>query len=284
MDNSVATSIWIKECNKRNIPTGFHFYNGTQSPLVYQLLADSFNPRKWFLGGASQLIQLKKCKTYNDQQLVLTGDIFNDTVVNCDRKGIKSRIRNIAGIEAGAKLIVIVSAYVASDFSLDKKKELFQSVYSAADSSGYKIIIKAHPNEDIIEMKQQMAAWGINAFVFQFESIRDVFISSDIACMYFSEAAQQAMIVEVPVISLVPEEFIVDFDKHWNYYSSGAVEFVPLGSSPQKAIQKITNDPDYRENLLLRARVFCENNFGKCDGNNAKRFAESINQMVKSVS
>ncbi|MFZ6024742.1 MAG: hypothetical protein ACOYVG_09875 [Bacteroidota bacterium] len=284
MDNSVATSVWIKECNKRNIPTIFHFYNGTQSPIVFQLLADSFNPTKWFLGGRSQMEKLAKCKSYNSQQLVLTGDIFNDMVVNCNKKHIREKIRSLAGIEESSKLIVIISSYIASDFSIEKKKNLFQSVYEAAGFTGHKVVIKAHPNEDILLLKQQMKEWGIEAFLFHYESIRDVFIAADIVCMYFSESAQQAMMVEIPVISLVPEEMLSNLDKHWNYYSSGAVEFVSLGSSPKNAIQKIANNSVYREQLLHRARIFCENNFGKCDGNNAKRFASAVDIIVKGVS
>jgi hypothetical protein len=98
--------------------------------------------------------------------------------------------------------------------------------------------------------------------------------------MYFSEAAQQAMLIEVPVISLVPSEMKVSFDKHWNYYSSGAVEFVPLGDDPSETISKVVSDSNFRKALIDRAKRYTEKLLGKSDGNNAKRFAETVHSYI----
>ena len=281
MDNSVATAIWMDECRKRKIPTVFHFYNAILSPIVYHTLLESVHPTAWLLGGESQLKHFSSIDSVRNNRFYVTGDIFADTVVNCDNQSIRKNIRKIAGLSEEDKVVVLVSSYIVSEFSSKFKRILFQSVINSCKLLNYKVIIKGHPNEEISQLRKEMAEWDLDAFVFHHENIRDVFISADLVCMYFSEAAQQAMLVEVPVISLVPSEIVDSFDKHWNYYSSGAVEFVPLGEDPSNAISRVISDSSYRAQLLKRAKDYCEKLLGKCDGKNAKRFAEIVDSLVK---
>jgi hypothetical protein len=168
-----------------------------------------------------------------------------------------------------------------SEFSKLSKKILFQSVINSANFLGHKVIIKAHPNENLKLLKDELKDWGLNAFIFQYENIRDIIISGDIVCMYYSEAAQQAMILEVPVISLVPLEMLEAFDKHWGYYSSGAVKFIPLGHDPTEVISNYISDNNFKKNQIELANVFVENNFGKKDGKNAKRFADKVLEIIQ---
>lgn len=280
MDNSVATSVWIEECRTRGIPSLFHFYNAVKSPIVYQTLLESIHPTAWLLGGQSQLSEFSRIKQAEHHQFFLTGDIFADTVVNCDRQQIRKTIREQCSAEEHDIVVVLVSSYIVSEFSIDAKRELFQSVFASTSSLGYKIIIKAHPNENIDVLREEMSMWGIDAFIFHHENIRDVFIASDLACMYFSEAAQQAMLIDVPVISLVPSEMKESFDKHWNYYSSGAVEFIPLGDDPSETISKVVSDADFRKALIDRAKRYTEELLGQSDGNNAERMAEVVHSFI----
>jgi hypothetical protein len=281
LDNSVATSVWMNECKKRKIPSVFHFYNAAQSPIVYRTLLESVNPTAWLLGGVSQLNKFEEIQSEKNNRFYITGDIFTDTVVNCDKESIRKNIREIAGLSEEDTVVVLVSSYVVSEFSSESKKMLFQSVIRASISLGYKVIIKAHPNEGKGLLKKELEEWGLDAFIFHRENIRDVFISADLVCMYFSEAAQQAMLVEVPIISLVPSGIVDSFDKHWSYYSSGAVEFVPLGEDPSNAISRVISDSSYRAELLKRAKDYSEKLLGKCDGKNAKRFAGIVDSIIK---
>lgn len=280
MDNSVATTAWIDECRTRGIPSLFHFYNAVKSPIVYQSLLESLHPSAWLLGGEIQLNEFSRINQAKNHQFYLTGDIFADTVVNCERHEIRKTIREQCKANEKETVVVLVSSYIVSEFSFDAKRELFQSVFSSAYSLGYKVIIKAHPNENIDMLRAEMSMWGIDAFIFHHESIRDVFIASDLVCMYFSEAAQQAMLIGVPVISLVPSGMKESFDKHWNYYSSGAVEFIPLGDDPSETIFELVSNPDFRKALIDRAKRYTEELLGKSDGNNAKRFAEVVHSFI----
>lgn len=278
MDNSVATSVWINECNQKNIPTFFHYYNAALSPLVYKLLLESFQPKVWLLGGKKQMEFFKSMDSARNYQV--TGDIFADTIVKCDKESIRKVIKDKINIRGEEKVVVLVSSYIVADFTIERKKMLFQSVALSAAQLDMQLVVKAHPNENLETLLSEMDSWDVKAPIFQTESIRDVFIAADVVCMYFSEAAQQAMLVGVPVISLIPEEMVDDFDKHWNYYSSGAVEHVPLGSSPLNAIKGIVFDESIRAKLLTKASDYTKGVLGKNDGNNASRFAEKVHTFI----
>jgi hypothetical protein len=279
MDNSVATSVWINECNQKDIPTFFHYYNAALSPIVYKLLLESFQPKVWLLGGKKQLEFFKRVDPARNYQV--TGDMFADTIVKCDKEAIRKVIKDKFNIRGEEKVVVLVSSYIVADFTIERKKMLFQSVALSAAQLDMQLVVKAHPNESLETLLSEMDSWDVKAPIFQTESIRDVFIAADVVCMYFSEAAQQAMLVGVPVISLIPEEMVDDFDKHWNYYSSGAVEHVPLGSSPLSAIKGIVFDESIRAKLLTKASDYTMGVLGKNDGNNASRFAEKVQTFIK---
>lgn len=278
MDNSVATSVWIDKCEMQSIPTFFHYYNAALSPIYYRLLLDSFKPTGWMLGGKRQMEYFRKVEPSNNYYL--SGDMFADTIVRCDRGEIRKSIKDKVGIADESKVIVLVSSYIVADFTIERKKMLFQSVATSAAELGMYLIVKAHPNENLEMLTSEMKLWNIKAPIFQTENIRDVFIAADVVCMYFSEAAQQAMLIGVPVISLIPDEMVDDFDKHWDYFSSNAIEHVSLGSSPSIVIEKIMNDEAYRENLVEMAYSYTENLLGELDGNNAIRFAEIVDSVI----
>jgi hypothetical protein len=278
MDNSVATSVWISKCEMQSIPTFFHYYNAALSPIVYRLLLESFNPTGWMLGGKRQMKYFREVEP--SKNYYLSGDMFADTIVKCDRGVIRKSIKDRIGIAGESKVIVLVSSYIVADFTIERKKMLFQSVATSAAELGMQLIVKAHPNENLETLTSEMKIWDIQAPIFQTENIRDVFIAADVVCMYFSEAAQQAMLIGVPVISLIPDEMVDDFDRHWDYFSSQAIDHVSLGSSPSIVIKKIVNDDAYRENLIGRAYSYTENLLGKLDGNNARRFADIVDSVL----
>ena len=93
MDNSVATTVWMNECKKRNIPTIFHFYNAVKNKIAYQILLESLAPSAWLLGGESQLSYFSNNILSNKSKFSVTGDIFIDTVLNCNKKVIRKTTR-----------------------------------------------------------------------------------------------------------------------------------------------------------------------------------------------
>lgn len=281
MDNSIATATWLEQCKKNKIPTFFYFYNAVKSPVIYRLLYETYSPTAWILGGERQKEHFIEISNKQESQYFVVGDIFADSIVLCDKVKIRKQIRSEINASEDEKIIVLASSYIVADFTRDRKKNLFQSVYEATLKLGVKLIIKAHPNENIILLKEEMKLWNIEAHIFHTENIRDVFLAADMVVMYFSEAAQQAMLLGLPVISIIPEEMVDSFDKHWDYFSSGAVEFVPLGKSPMEAIRNIFFSNGCREQLIERGFTFIKKMLGNSDGKNAERFAHAVNFIIR---
>jgi hypothetical protein len=281
MDNSVATGVWMDQCKANNIPSFFHFYNATLSPILYRMLLDSYHPTAWLLGGTGQIKYFKEADRENQNNFIATGDMFADTIVRCNKSEIRNQMRSKKSISADKKVAIILSCYIIADFTEARKKTLFQTVAKAVKELGMELVIKAHPNEELAVLEKQMREWDVEASIFHTDNIRDVFLAGDIVCMYNSEAAQQAMLVGVPVVSLVTDEMVQVFDKNWNYYSSGAVQFVPLGESPLNTIRDIIYDEKCRKNLLNKALVYTKEVLGGADGYNAHRFAEIVKSIVR---
>lgn len=273
-DNSINTCAWMSVCEERSIPSFLHFYNAVLSPVIYQLLVDSFKPTAWLLGGERQMNKFKEIK--NAENYFITGDIFLDAIVSANHQHNLMKVKNSHGILSETKNIVLLSSYVTDDYTEERKRTIFTLVDGAARQLGVSLIVKAHPNEDIAVLKSQMKVWKINRPILHSENLLNLLFTSDLVCMYMSEAAQQAMSVGVPVLSLVPAEISLDLDKHWGYYSSGAVAWVPLGEDPKSFIADLLFDHHSRQNLISKGYEYIDLCVGKRDGNNAKRMVEVV--------
>jgi len=273
-DNGINTCAWMRVCEQQSIPSFIHFYNSVLTPAIYQLLIDSFEPTAWLLGGSRQFDKLKGIK--DAKNYFITGDILLDLIASTDRQLSDMTIKCKLGISFESKVIVLLSSYVTDDYTEERKRSIFTLVDSAARELGVSLIVKAHPNEDIQVLHHQMEEWKISRPILHSESLLDILFDSDLVCMYTSEAAQQAMSVGVPVLSMVPAEISADLDKHWGYLSSGAVAYVPLGEDPTEVIADLLFNHQSRLELINKGYAHIEASAGKGDGNNAKRIVDVV--------
>ena len=280
VDNGTATATWIDIANQRGIPTFYHFYNALKSTFSYRLLWECLAPTTWILGSARQERFFRDSGAPESHRFYVSGDMFADTIVRCDRSAISQSIREKAGIKPGEKVVMLLSAYVLADFTLETKRVLFQTVANGAASIGARLVVKAHPNENLELLQQQLRDWGLQAPVFHHESIRDVLLGSDLACMYASEAAQQAMLGGVPVIALLPDQIRKEMDLHFDYFSTGAVAFLALGDDAAPAMRSLLFDEGRRSAQIERGYAHAEASLGKRDGRNAERFAGIIREFL----
>lgn len=281
MDNSAATAMWFDACRLKNIPHFYYYYNAAISPVVYKLLADSYKPTAWIFGGERQK---KLFQTLNSgaPEIRVAGDIFADSIVKCDKTAIRNKIRESVNISADEKVVVLISSYIIADLTEKRKEQLFTSAFNACHELGCRLIVKAHPNENLEVLKKEMISWGIHDIpVLYTENIRDVFLASDLVYMYFSEAAQQAMLIGLPIISVIPDEMVEPLNKHWDYYSTNAVAHVTLGTSVTTIIRKYIFDVEDRNKLIQAGYTYVQNVLGMNDGKNAHRFAENILSFIE---
>jgi len=276
-DNGINTCAWMRACEKHLIPSFLHFYNAALTPMIYKMMIDSFNPTAWMLGGDRQFKKFKELK--DDVNCFITGDIFLDQIVNSEHLKLGAEVKRKLGISFNSKVIVLMSSYVIDDFTEERKRILFTTVDIAVKKLGFSLVIRPHPNENIQVLHEQMKDWNISGIASLNESLMNILFASDLVCMYYSEVAQQAMSVGIPVLSLVPDDLSADWDKHWGYYSSGAVKHFSLGEDPALVISDLISDHDSRQHLINKGFEYVKNSFGERDGNNAKRFVD----VVKSI-
>lgn len=274
LDNGFNTCAWMRACEVYSIPSFLHFYNAVLTPAMYQMMLDSFKPTAWLLGGSRQF---KKFKELNGEgNFYITGDIFADEIAKADRINLGKNIKKKLGISYHSRVIVLMSSYVTDDFTYERKRTLFTSVDAAVGKLGLSLIIRPHPNENVQVLNKQIEDWKINCSVINNETLLNTLFASDLVCMYYSEVAQQAMSVGVPVLSLVPDALSFDFDKHWGYYSSGAVKQWSLGEDPTVGISELLDNKELRHSLINKGFEYVEINSGERDGNNAKRFVDVV--------
>lgn len=281
MDNSIATSVWLTETKQKSIPNFFHYYNASLLPVVYKLLLKSYDPTIWLLGGKRQLQLFKSIKGLNNSNYVIVGDLFVDTVVNCDKLEINKKIRFKYSLKLESKIVVLLSSYVYGAFTEQIKEIFFKMVYLASKDLNLCLIIKSHPNENIQLLKSQLEQWGIVAKISLDDNIRDISIVSDVIIMNFSEAAQQAMLVGTPIISVVSNELKEVYDRHWDYFSTNSVDFIPLGEDIKPKLSNLISNKVYKENLIQNAFKYTEDLFGSNDGHNSIRFAKILDFHIK---
>jgi|GEM_PF-3887632 len=281
MDNSAATAMWFEACKIKKIPHFYYYYNAAISPVVYRLLADSYKPTAWIFGGERQK-KLFQAFNSDTSELRVVGDIFADAIVKCDKAAIRNKIRESIKVSADQKIVVLISSYIIADLTEQRKEQLFTSAYNACNELGCRLIVKAHPNESLEKLKKEMTSWGIHDVpVLYTENIRDVFLASDLVYMYFSEAAQQAMLVGIPVISAIPDEMVQPLNKHWDYYSNNAVAHVTLGTNVTAEIRRYIFEGADRTKLINAGFTYVQNFLGMNDGKNANRFAENILSFIE---
>ena len=282
MDNSIANSVWMNACQARKIPTFFYFYNATAVPYTFKMQVDSYAPTVWVLGGEKLLERFKNAFSKNhpigNSELKVVGDLYLDVVQAASKKCIKKNLIKKYEINSNKKIITIISSYITSDFTSEIKRQIFLEVNSFVKKADCVLLIKAHPNEDIDKLKSEIKEWGISGFLIYQESLLEVLLCTDLMVMYFSESAQQAMQLGIPVISIINRDFESMFDGVWGYYSSGAVEVIGLDEDISDVLKRHLYLGVDRSGLIKRGREYAEKNFGS--GDVSKKFAEIVRSHI----
>jgi hypothetical protein len=279
-DNSISSTVLINKLKDIKIPSFYNFYNGLSIDIIYyDLQIYSQKPDYWLFGGKAHLDAFRKRnKLINNYHIV--GDPINDLMLNCDISKEKITIRNKYKFSPSDKIIVLISSYISADFNIERKKILFNSVSRAVKKLGYKLIIKAHPNENIKFLKELLNQLGISDPLFVYENIIEIFKMADLVCLFFSESAQQAMVLQKPIISILPSELLESYDKHWAYYSSHAVYHVPMGDDPTGVIDDLINDPSKRNLQIEYGNTFADYYLNTKSENVTKKIYDFVESKI----
>jgi len=194
------------------------------------------------------------------RRLAVMGDPRSHAVRRVPRDQMRTEVLRDFGLSADRPLLVIVSKYASVLFSSVEKEGFYRTVIQALhrlDRSH--VVVKAHPNEDLALLREQLRAWGWpDALVTQSYDIHRLFRAATAAIMITSMAGIEAMTLECPVVAVQTKS--KDFEgKHMPpYVRERAVERVDAGDPQTLAavLGRLIADPAARDDLVARGGRF----------------------------
>ena len=184
-------------------------------------------------------------------------------------------VRRDFGLAPGRRLIVLVSKYVSLLFSAPEREALFRTMCGAARQlPDVDVVVKVHPNEDLVRLRQQVAEWDWpRAILTKDYDIHRLFAVADAAVMVTSMAGLEAMALGCPVVAVqTPGK---DFEGAYMppYVSAGSVPRVDLGDPDglTATLRRLLDDREHRSAVIELGRVFASSYVHLADGRLAER-------------
>src|SRR5207245_2417852 len=119
------------------------------------------------------------------------------------------------------------------------------------------VVVKAHPNENLKLLRDQVAGWGWReAVLTQDADIHRLFGAADAAVMVTSMAGIEAMAMGCPVIAVQTPGKDFEGGGMPAYVSEGAVERVDMGDAKalETVLRRLVTDRSARAALVYRGR------------------------------
>lgn len=210
------------------------------------------------------------------EKIEVVGDLRFDEYIKNQFDKEQIILKN--SLEDKTKYILLISTYVSTSVPYKEKKEAFKLVSSALRSlPGYKLLIKAHPNENIETLRSQLQEWGIQGKVVEGNLQEFIFISEAIA-QTFSMSGLEAIVLNKPVLVINPQEI---YEKHIPYIKNKAAIGINSSDSFIENIKRLERGGQFKKELLERSRKFCEQYIGMLDGKASLRAADKIIEIIK---
>ena len=158
---------------------------------------------------------------------------------------------------------------------------MLESINNSVRNLGLTLIIKAHPNENHLSLIKLVEKIDKNIPIYYYDNIFDIFLISDLVCMFNSEAAQLAMLLKIPVLSLLPNNLVEIYDSHWQYYSTNAVAFLELSKNPTRIIKNLIFDDEIRFSQIKNGSLYLNSYSDVTSGPSNNLFFDIINSKSK---
>jgi glycosyltransferase involved in cell wall biosynthesis len=218
-------------------------------------------------------------------RIAVVGDPRSDAARRLPRARLRAEVARALGLPGDERpLLVLVSKYVSVLFSPTEKEAFYRTVHAALGAlDGARVVVKAHPNEDVGLLRRQAAAWGwpADSAVTQAYDIHRLFAAADAAIMVTSMAGTEAMALGCPVVAVqTPGK---DFEGAYMppYVSEGAVARVDLDDAAAlgRTLRQVLGDAAVREELIERGRKFSARYLNPVDGRLAERVLAVVDEI-----
>ena len=282
MDGSISTSTCINYFRSRGAPTFFYLYNPIQSRAFYSSVLALLAPSCWLVAGeiqSSNLIEITGQKL-DGAEIKVVGDVSsgdgNKEIIELSSREVFGEVYE----QSSKKTVLALSSYVSQEFTVEMKRIYFQSIYLSTRDQDISLVIKPHPNENVDTLRSQLSEWKVNATVLNCMSIESALSLADVMVMQFSESAFAAFKKGIPVVSICRANQLTSFDRHWSFYSSGAVRHVEIGELFSELISELIYSDESRGNLIKDASKYLKAAI-KYSGNDAvNRLCNEVHQKI----
>ncbi len=273
----------LQLCQKLGIKTSYYLYN----PLLFTvdfwtpILLDSVHSDTLMTG--TDFMKAKLCESgqYDPKDVFRIGDVLLNSGDKPDRAQIKARVLGPHGIRPTDQVVMAISGYVAQDLTIGKKRRFLTGIASAVQRiPGAKLIVKAHPNENLAELKQHLKEWGIEAPVMHTDSLKDLLHSSDLACMMFSQAGLEVVLSGTPLLIIQEPVMIAGYDAWMPFIAQGAASYVPDTDDPHDTIRALLLDESKRNQQIEAGRRFAERYISVLDGASDQHVVEAVQAIL----
>lgn len=206
-----------------------------------------------------------------ESRVVVTGSPRFDLIFNREwatRETLKKRLQ----IDPAYKIAV----YATQPLGGARIREVAAiTLNGLAKIEGLFLLIMLHPYERK-EPYQQLAASNARCRVIPFGevSLYDALNAADLFVTSFSTAALEAMMFNVPVVTVEP------FPPNFSYSKSGAVFAARTAEELAGLARRILTEEDFRRAVLAKARPFLEK-YCETDGSSARRLFQELETLSR---
>lgn len=206
-----------------------------------------------------------------EKKITIVGDSRFDDYF--DHKFIKEKIINKYNLKTKDRYILLISTYISSTIPYSEKKLAFQLVSEAVKNlKNYKLLIKAHPNEDLNVLASQIKEWRIKGTIAS-GNIQDFLYISEAVCQTFSMSGLEAIVFNRPVFIINPKD---TYEKHIPYIKNNAAIGIFSPKELVKYINLLDKNQSFKRNIIKQSKIFCKRYLGLLDGKSSKRIVKKV--------
>ena len=287
-DVGLHSMIMARLCEAKRIPIIFYVYNPVlfTVPFWTRLLLESVRARYVFAATQHMADVFQKTGRFPQENLRVVGDVFASKV-GAEELGIaRKKWREELGVRGAGKLVLALSFFVGPDISETQKRRFLRCTSDGVkEVEGARLIVKAHPNEDKALLTRMLAEEGVEPiFVAHTESLRELLLASDAACMVYSQAGMEVVMMDIPLFIVQDEAMLQGYEDWVPYVREGAAVFVPDTSRFADALRPILFSPEARRNRLEQAAKFREKYITSSGFDPMEKMVEEIKIVLNEVS
>lgn len=283
-DNSLHATILAQLGHEAGIPVLFYVYNPVLFTVAYwkQLMLETVKAGLVFTATDHMRSVFVREGGYQEAHVRVVGDVFGAKATDQERREARSVFGPKAGLREGDKVVLALSFFVGQDISEPQKRRFLRCAGQGAKACGAKLILKAHPNEDKQLLERMLKEEGVEpAFVAHTESLRQLLLVSDAACMAYSQAGMEAILTGVPLIIIQDQRLLRGYEAWVPYVSEGAALFVPDHEALAPCLGPVLAGGEARGTLLAGAAAFRAKYISSPDFDPLEKMVEQLKQVLE---